>query len=177
MYRSCWPTASRADAERRFDASGAPQFDEAIWALDNDAPFWVLDFAGVGYLSSIGLRSWSRWRNPPSPRWRAYPRGSDAGRAPAAGNQPSRRLAAVAAHGPTRSPSPALRRSVRLSSGWHRDAWCACGEWPVAPAVSSGGTPLATVLGQRQPRASRFRVRHRRLRRERGRCGSGSARS
>ncbi len=41
----------------RFDASGAAQFDEAICALDNDTPFWVLDFSGVAYLSSIGLRS------------------------------------------------------------------------------------------------------------------------
>ena len=41
----------------RFDASGAAQFDEAVCALDNDAPFWVLDFSGVTYLSSIGLRS------------------------------------------------------------------------------------------------------------------------
>jgi anti-anti-sigma factor len=41
----------------RFDASGAAQFDEAVCALDNDAPIWVLDCSGVAYLSSIGLRS------------------------------------------------------------------------------------------------------------------------
>ena len=41
----------------RFDASGAAQFDDVVCALDSDAPYWVLDFAGVAYLSSIGLRS------------------------------------------------------------------------------------------------------------------------
>ena len=41
----------------RFDGFGAQQFDETTQGIDNDAPYWVLDMAGVGYMSSIGLRS------------------------------------------------------------------------------------------------------------------------
>jgi anti-anti-sigma factor len=41
----------------RFDASGALQFDETTQRIESDAPFWVLDFTGVAYISSIGLRS------------------------------------------------------------------------------------------------------------------------
>src|SRR6266699_1943191 len=41
----------------RFDGFGAQQFDEATQRMESDAPFWVLDFTGVAYMSSMGLRS------------------------------------------------------------------------------------------------------------------------
>ena len=41
----------------RFDGFGALQFDETTQGVDSDVPYWVLDMAGVGYISSIGLRS------------------------------------------------------------------------------------------------------------------------
>ena len=41
----------------RFDGFGALQFDEAAHGIAGDAPFWILDFAGVSFMSSVGLRS------------------------------------------------------------------------------------------------------------------------
>src|SRR5215471_13902406 len=41
----------------RFDGAGAIVFDEQMSALDTDAVHWVIDLAGVGYLSSLGIRS------------------------------------------------------------------------------------------------------------------------
>jgi anti-anti-sigma factor len=41
----------------RFDGFGALQFDEAAQGIAGDASFWILDFAGVSFISSIGLRS------------------------------------------------------------------------------------------------------------------------
>jgi len=41
----------------RFDGFGALQFDEAVQALDASSAFWVIECAGVAYISSIGLRS------------------------------------------------------------------------------------------------------------------------
>jgi anti-sigma B factor antagonist len=43
--------------EGRFDGAGAIVFDEQISALDTDAVQWVIDLSGVGYLSSLGIRS------------------------------------------------------------------------------------------------------------------------
>src|SRR5262245_17890024 len=43
--------------EGRLDAEGATQFDEQVSALHTDAVQWVIDLSGVGYLSSLGIRS------------------------------------------------------------------------------------------------------------------------
>src|SRR5262245_48381439 len=40
-----------------FDAAGAQRFDEAVPTVDSAARAWVVGLAGVGYISSIGLRS------------------------------------------------------------------------------------------------------------------------
>ena len=41
----------------RFDGFGALQFDEAAQGIASDASFWILDFADVSFMSSVGLRS------------------------------------------------------------------------------------------------------------------------
>jgi anti-anti-sigma factor len=41
----------------RFDGDGATTFDTCIDSLDRAAGSWILDFSGVRYLSSMGLRS------------------------------------------------------------------------------------------------------------------------
>jgi anti-anti-sigma factor len=41
----------------RFDGFGALQFDEAAQGITGEASFWILDFAGVSFMSSVGLRS------------------------------------------------------------------------------------------------------------------------
>ena len=41
----------------RFDGFGALQFDEAAQGIASDAPFWILEFGGVSFMSSVGLRS------------------------------------------------------------------------------------------------------------------------
>lgn len=39
----------------RFDGFGAARFDEAAQRLDRESPFWVIDLAGVAYVSSVGV--------------------------------------------------------------------------------------------------------------------------
>jgi anti-anti-sigma factor len=41
----------------RFDGDGATAFDDFVGRLDPAAEYWILDFTGVRYLSSMGLRS------------------------------------------------------------------------------------------------------------------------
>src|SRR5262245_61967762 len=41
----------------RLDGEGAIEFDEQVSALHTDAVQWVIDMSGVGYLSSLGIRS------------------------------------------------------------------------------------------------------------------------
>ncbi len=41
----------------RFDGDGASAFEAFVERLDPAAEYWILDFAGVGYLSSMGLRA------------------------------------------------------------------------------------------------------------------------
>ena len=41
----------------RFDGAAAVIFDEQTGALETGAVHWVIDFAGVSYLSSLGIRS------------------------------------------------------------------------------------------------------------------------
>src|SRR5262245_21014665 len=43
--------------EGRFDGAGALVFDEQTSALDTDMVQWVIDMSGVGYVSSLGIRS------------------------------------------------------------------------------------------------------------------------
>src|SRR5262245_65249210 len=43
--------------EGRFDGAGAMVFDDRIATLDTDSAHWVIDLSGVGYLSSLGIRS------------------------------------------------------------------------------------------------------------------------
>jgi anti-anti-sigma factor len=41
----------------RFDGAGAALFDQRTAAVDSEAVQWVIDMSGVGYLSSLGIRS------------------------------------------------------------------------------------------------------------------------
>src|SRR5262245_38922856 len=41
----------------RFDGDGAAVFDDFVERLDPAAEYWILDFTGVRYLSSMGLRA------------------------------------------------------------------------------------------------------------------------
>jgi anti-anti-sigma factor len=41
----------------RFDGDGATAFDDFVERLDPAAEYWILDFTGVRYLSSMGLRA------------------------------------------------------------------------------------------------------------------------
>lgn len=41
----------------RFDGAAAVIFDDRTGALDTDTAHWVIDFSGVTYLSSLGIRS------------------------------------------------------------------------------------------------------------------------
>ena len=41
----------------RFDGAAAAVFDDQTGVLHTDTPHWVIDFAGVSYLSSLGIRS------------------------------------------------------------------------------------------------------------------------
>ena len=43
--------------EGSLDGKGAIEFDEQVSALHTDAVQWVIDLSGVGYLSSLGIRS------------------------------------------------------------------------------------------------------------------------
>src|SRR5262245_7185068 len=41
----------------RFDGYGATVFDQQVEPLVHEAPWWVLDFGSLQYISSVGLRS------------------------------------------------------------------------------------------------------------------------
>ena len=41
----------------RFDGAAAVVFDDRAGALETETAHWVLDFTGVTYLSSLGIRS------------------------------------------------------------------------------------------------------------------------